>query len=267
MLNRILAIIQIVLLDGIRRHALLGLFVFGILAELSGLLFSDFFGRDIGRASSDYAFSVMWLMGLLFLFFHAVQVIAWDDDKKTIYVLLSRPISRTEYVLGTFLGLAILLITLQTMLAGSALVALYSIQSSVDVTYFRNLSLPAFILSHLGLLTMQLCLLGIIFIFSSILRGGFLVTMVSLAYYSISSGLPVIRSFMDDANSTLPNLLKALTFIFPNYSRLDFKSSISPSLTSLPSLTIPYSEFGLSLAYLLLTLTLTCYIYQKRDIY
>jgi len=263
MLNRILAIIHIMLLDGIRRHALLGLFTLGILAEFSGLLFIDFFGRDIGRAAADYAFSIMWLIGLLFLFFHAVHAIAWDEDRKSIYVLLSRPISRTEYVLGIFSGLGLLLCILQTMLAASALGALYLIQDSVAEVYFQTLSIPSFLISYLGLLIMQLCLLAVIVLFSGILRGGFLVTMVSLAYYAISSGLPIVRTFFTEPQTIMLALLKVLTFIFPNYSRLDFKSDITNSNTFI----MPYGELMLSLSYLLLVLCLACYIYQKRAIY
>ncbi|MFK5953651.1 MAG: hypothetical protein QM498_11380, partial [Desulfobacterium sp.] len=105
-INRIFALAWLTVLDGLRRHALLGLVIFSIAAQASSLLFFDFISRDIGRALSDFIFSISWFSGSLFLFFHAVHVVAWDEDRNLIYNLLARPISRAEYVLGIFCGLA-----------------------------------------------------------------------------------------------------------------------------------------------------------------
>ncbi|MDX8398125.1 MAG: ABC transporter permease subunit [Mariprofundaceae bacterium] len=264
MLNRILAVLHITLLDGIRRHTILGLFILGVLAEMSGLLYIDFFGRDIGRAASDYAFSIMWLIGLCFLFFHATHNMAWDEDRKNIYVMLSRPISRSEYVIGIFLGLALLLIIIQSLLGLSAFIALYLIKSSVLDIYFATLSLPAFFTAWLGLIIMQLCLLAVMLLLSAIFRGAILISMMSLAYYLISSSLPVIRSFMASSdNIALNTMFSILTFIFPNYSRLDYKDAIA----SASPLTVPYDQFFLAVLYCFFVLSITRLIYQHKDIY
>ena len=77
-INRILALAWLTILDGLRRHALLGLVILSLAAQASGLFFFDFISRDIGRASSDFLFSISWFSGCLFLFFHAVHVVAWD---------------------------------------------------------------------------------------------------------------------------------------------------------------------------------------------
>lgn len=48
-LKRISALARLVLLDGLRRHALMGLIVLSMAAQAGALLFLDFIPRDIGR--------------------------------------------------------------------------------------------------------------------------------------------------------------------------------------------------------------------------
>lgn len=266
-LQRLHALSRITFLDGVRKHALLGLVVLSIAAIASGFLFMDFFGRDVGRASSDYLFSVMWIAGLMMLFFHAVQAIAWDEERKVIYTLLSRPLSRGEYVIGTWAGIAALLILLHTLLGSTSWLVLSVIKASLDPVYFPELSAHGFILAWIGLLVSQLVILAVIVLFSSIMRGAFPVLLMSLAYYGICSGLPVIRESITQGDNILPStglMLKLMSFVFPDLSRLDFKDFVVP-VTSIPTPIWP--AFGLEIAYISIILTAACMIYNRRDIY
>ena len=260
------ALSRITFLEGLRRHSVHGLLALGVLAEIGGLFFMDFIGRDVGRACSDYSFSVMWIIGALFLFFHTVQVFAWDEGNKSIYSLLARPITRAEYVVGTTLGLCALLLLLQLSMGLISYVALIWIKSTLDAVYFPLLSVSSFILSWLGLVTMQLVILSMIVLLSSALRGSFLVMLSSISYYLICSGLPVIREtlFLQQGMENL--LLTLLTAIFPNFERLDFKDLVA-STNPIIDLSMIIPQFALSYSYIALCITLACIIYQKRDLY
>lgn len=264
--HRVAALGRIILLDGLRRHALVGLVALSLAAEASGFLFMDFFGRDIGRASSDFLFSVMWSGGLLFLFFHAVQVISWDEERKVIYTILSRPLSRAEYVLGVFLGLFGLLIGLELLLGGMAYATLLLIKHSLTTIYFQHLSLSHYILAWTGLAAMQVALLAVVLLFSGMVRGGFPVLLLSLAYYGICSGLPVVRdSLSGTSDSMMGYLLQTLTAIFPDFSRLDFKDMVVSILpvTGMAGIVL---NFALLLLYTGIVITLACRIYARRDL-
>lgn len=265
MLHRLFAIIRILFFDGIRRNILLGLIVFGIFGELSGIIFADFFGRDIGRAAVDYSLSIIWLCGLAFLFFYVINIVAWADDRKIIYSLLARPISRSEYVIGIFLGLSTLFLLLNLLLGASSFAVLFYLKQLFGSLNFPALSLTAFAWSIAGLILMQLCLLTVILLLTALLRGSLVISMMSLAYYAICSGLPVIRNFVDE-ESAFATFLQALTFAFPNFSRLDFKDFIT-SNDMLPALSVPVGEFVFSISYMILILLSTCWLYKQRDIY
>ncbi|HIJ79890.1 MAG: hypothetical protein OEY01_14970 [Desulfobulbaceae bacterium] len=269
-IRRILALARLIILDGLRRHALIGLVLFAFAGTTGGLLFFDFIPRDIGRASNDFIFSIIWLTGFIFLLFHAVQVMAWDNDRGALHTYLARPISRTEYALALYAGLAALLLALNIILGTLGWAVLTFIKGSVAAVYFQHLSLPFFLLAGTGLFWMQLVILAVILLFSSAVRGSFPVLLLTLCYYFICSGLPVVREalnkkLVEGSKQSLDALLKWLTAIFPDFSWLDFKT-LAASSDQTPvaaQLTLP---FALSTLYIVIVMWLACIIYERRDL-
>ena len=246
-MRKITSLARLVLLDGLRRHALIGLVLLAFALEAGGLLFMDFIPKDIGRASADFVLSVGWLTGFLFLLFHGVQTMAWDEERRTIHTILARPISRPQYVLGMFLGLALLLLLLNSILALLGYGVLSLIQGSVKAMYFQHLSLPHYLLSWVGLFATELMLLAVILLFSGLVRGGFPVLLLSEEGHSVDL------------------LLKGLTAVFPDFSRFDFKALVTreASLGVLQPLAVDFLLLGL---YLAIVLWAAALVYQRRDL-
>ena len=269
MLPKIWSLARLVLLDGLRRHALIGLILLAFSLEAGGLLFMDFIPKDIGRASADFILSVGWLTGFLYLLFHAVQTMAWDEERRTIHTILARPISRTQYVLGIFLGLAVLLLLLNSILALLGYGVLTLIKDSVKVAYFTHLSTGHYLLSWVGLFCTELMILAVIMLFSGLVRGGFPVLLLTVSYYFICTGLPVVREAfatrVEDAGSTLKAVLTGLTVLFPDFSRFDFKALITREAT-MPVYQPLATDFLLLSLYLTVILWLAAIIYQRRDL-
>lgn len=268
--RRIAALARLIILDGLRRHALIGLVLFALAGTIGGLLFFDFIPRDIARASNDFLFSITWLTGFIYLLFHGVQVMAWDTERGALHTFLARPVSRTEYALGLYSGLAVLLVALNVILGALGWGVLNIIKGSVGIAYFENLSLYFFLLAVAGLFWIQMMILAVILLFSSAVRGSFPVLLLTLCYYFICTGLPVVReSFRQkisaDSTQVLGYLLKWLSAIFPDFSWLDFKTLVASSETiPLPAqLVLPFFQATL---YIAIALWLACSIYKRRDL-
>ncbi len=271
-INRIFALAWLTVLDGVRRHALLGLVFLSIAAQAGGLLFFDFIARDIGRASNDFIFSISWFSGSLFLFFHAVQVVAWDEDRNVIYNLLARPISRAEYVLGVFFGLATLMVLLNLLLGSIGWLTLVWIKGALSTEYFSQLSPGFYLLTWAGLFSMELMMLSVIMLFSGLIRGSFPVLLISISFYAICSGMPVVRASISqqagvDTDSHISaRLLQMMTAVFPDFNRLDFKNLLLSSTQAWPDLTTLFVNFGLTIGYITLALWFACAVYNRRDL-
>lgn len=266
--RKLWAVAWLEILGGLRRYAILGLLLLAFGLEVCGLIFMEFIPRDIGRATADFVLTIGWFAGLLFLFFHCVQVFAWGEERRTIQTLLARPVRRWEYVLGVYLGLGILLLLLNLTLALTGYCILHWMHHSPLRVYFQVFNVPYYILAWLGLYCIELMILAVIALFSGLVRGGFPVLLLSLSYYLICTGLPVVRQAFSNRELQqvfpMEMLLKWMTAFFPDLGRFDFKTIITEQYgTALTKLGL---DFGLFFCFLVVVLGLACVIYQKRDI-
>jgi len=270
-MNRIMALAHITFLNGLRRNAVWGLCLFALLFEICGIFFMDFFGHDLGRAICDFQFSIMWVAGMIFILFYAVQAIAWDDDHRTIDSILARPISRSEYVLGSMTGLSLLLLCFETLLAALAMVEIIWAKPMIGEAYFPVFSISHFIVAWLALQAILLTHLAIVMLISSAIRGAFPVMLITLAYSLICSGLPVVRASLrqqaDHAAQGLDHILTGMSMFFPDFGVLDLKDSVlsTQSIETMIGISV-WMPFGLISVYIAIVLLLSCMIYERRDI-
>ncbi len=271
MFRRVAAQAQLVLLDGIRRKTLIGLFLFSLAGIASGLFFAQFIPRDIGRASNDFLFSVVWGSGFLFLLFYTVPAASWGEERSFLPVYLARPLSRSEYVMGLFLGMALLLLAIHSGLGLANWTILHLIRQQVGIDAFPLLSLPYFLLAACGLYLLHLQLLAVILLLTSGVRGSFPVLLCTICYCGICNGLPVVRDSVranvqiDGGSGLTDLLLQSLSAFFPDSVWLDFKS-LSVTLDPVPAGGTIALVFALALLYLLLVVGAACMIYERRDL-
>jgi len=272
-MKRIIALAHITFLNGLRRNAVWGLCVFALALEICGVFFMDFFGRDLGRVISDFQFSIMWSAGMIFILFYAVQAIAWDDTHRSIDSILARPISRAEYVLGTMAGLALLLLCLEFLLAGLALIEITWLRPGIGEMYFPVFSLSHFIVTWIALLAILLAHLAVVMLVSSAIRGAFPVMLMTLAYALICSGLPVVRESLhqqqhgEASTRGLDGVLQGMSMFFPDFGALDMKNSVLSRQSMEAIIGMPvWLPFSLIAVYMAIILLLSCIIYQRRDI-
>ena len=270
-MSRIRALAYITFLNGLRRNAVWGLCLFALIFEICGIFFMDFFGRDLGRAISDFQFSIMWTAGMLFILFYAVQALAWDDDHRSIDSILARPISRTEYVLGSMAGLSLLLLCFELLLAILAIGEILWIRPEIEAVYFPVFSIGHFIVTWFALQAILIAHLAIVMLISSAIRGAFPVMLITLAYSLICSGLPVVRESIRQQTETaahgLDHILQGMSMFFPDFGVLDLKDSVlsMESIASMIGMPV-WIPFGLISVYVAVILLLSCMIYERRDI-
>lgn len=268
-LIKIRSLAWITFLSGIRRNAVTGLVFLTLAAELSGLFFFQFIHRDIGRAVSDFVISIGWAAGLIFVFFHAVQTVSWNETRGTLFFILSRPFSRNEYVAGVFSGLMLLLVVFNLIAAAMGWGVILWLKQTVPSAYFSGFSHGAYLLSWAGILAMEAMLVAVVILASSLIRGAFSVLLVTVSYYFICSGLPVVREAVAQwpagEDTATPLILKGLTVFFPSFEGLDFKD-FTVHADGLTAFTDIVLQFSLSSAYTLIVLILAAFIYSRRDL-
>jgi ABC-type transport system involved in multi-copper enzyme maturation permease subunit len=94
---------------GLQRRNLLFLLVLGLLVVLGGSLFSNFSGRQPATIGMDLGLSAFRIIGVLLALFWIQELFVKELEQGRLHTLLSLPQPRHRYLLGRFLGIAVLL--------------------------------------------------------------------------------------------------------------------------------------------------------------
>ncbi|ALC16920.1 ABC-2 family transporter protein XapB [Desulfuromonas soudanensis] len=255
--------------EGIRNKAIYGISVFALLMLGASLLISGMIMQEVGKVMVDMALSTVSLSGLLLVLFVGINLMAKDLDKRTIYMVLSRPISRSQYLFGKFLGMVLLIV------ATIALVSLFAL-AAIALTklrfpdYFLHFSWGLIFLS-IALTTLSLILLSALsFLFASVTSTSFITLVLTIISYLIGHGINDVKALVEApqavgiqvAPSTV-KLVQGAYYLFPNLSLFDIKIQAAHGLS------VPLSTIGWTVAYGLgytaMVMILASLIFSKRE--
>ncbi|WP_419174906.1 ABC transporter permease [Desulfosediminicola sp.] len=256
--------------EGLRQRLLYGVIVASLLLIFVSVFISGLFMRDILKVLLDLCLSAISVGGLLVPFFLAINLLAGDIDKRTIYTLLSRNISRPQYILGKYLGLAMITATVMATLLVATLIAQHIATFIYPDYFFTKYTIrPVLIstaMSYLGIMVFT----STVILWCTITTSSFLATLLTLSTYLIGHTAEDMVRFMimrNTAESFTPAIeytVKAALYIFPNLASFDLK------LLSAHSLALPFDEISLLVlyasAYISIMLILAIRFFQRRDL-
>ena len=90
--------------ESFRRRVLNALLVFGVIIVISLGYFSYLSSGDEAKFVKDIGLSSITFFGILIAIFSTAGLIPNEIEKRTIFNILSKPVSRTSFLLGKFLG-------------------------------------------------------------------------------------------------------------------------------------------------------------------
>jgi ABC-type transport system involved in multi-copper enzyme maturation permease subunit len=90
--------------EAIRNKILYSIIVFAVVVILAGNFLADISLHNDKRVLYDLGIGFLSTFGLLLALFTGTNLIYKEIDKKTIYLLLAKPVSRTQFLLGKMWG-------------------------------------------------------------------------------------------------------------------------------------------------------------------
>lgn len=256
--------------EGLRQRILYGIFIASLLLTLFAVLISGLFMRDILKILLDICLSSISLGGLLTPFFLSINSLSGDIEKRTIYTLISRNISRNDYILGKFLGLALLTGIVMSLLSLSTMLAVYLASLIYPAHFFAKFSPCLVFLSILMAFLGIQVLNSTVFLWCSVTTGSFLATLLTISCYFIGHSVEDVVRFLSlkiDSAHISPFTewtAKSALYIFPNLAAFDLKQK---AVYSLP---IPLAEIFFlgvyGLVYITIMLILASFFFRRRDL-
>src|SRR4051794_4885871 len=156
-LPRILAIAKNAFREAVRDRILYNLILFVLLITLSAIFLGEMTAGQEARVIVDLGLSSILVFGTFISIFVGVSLVWKEIEKRTVYSIFAKPVSRTEFIIGKYLGLCLtLLVNVAVMAVGVTLALVY-----VEGQQFAAAIWPAVLLIFLELTIMTA--VGILF--------------------------------------------------------------------------------------------------------
>jgi len=203
--------------ETIRDRILYSLLVFAVLMIGLSYFLSELSVGDFERIVIDFGLTCVHIFGAIISIFIGITLVSKEIEKKTIYSIVSKPVSRIEFVLGKFLGLSL------TVLVTTFLMSLFSF--IVVLLQSGNMRFSLFFVS--GMIYLELLLLIAIAILFSSFTTPTLSAIFALSFFFLGHLSPQLKFFGMKAKS---NFLKyaalSIYYLLPNLENFNFKNSV-----------------------------------------
>ncbi len=216
-LNRIAAVAANTFRESVRERVFSNLLVFALLMTLSGLLLARLSIRQHEKIIRDVGLASIDVFGLMIALFLGVQLVNKEIERRSLFPLLAKPLSRGEFFLGKFAGLGLTLGANVGAMTAGLLLTLWASGARPDLGLLRAIY-PLY-LGHLLVVGLAL--------FFSTLAGPTIAAVGSLCLVVAGRLSDVIRN----AGSVLPGapswLIDAVYYLLPNFRNFDFKDRVA----------------------------------------
>ncbi len=255
--------------EGIRNRALYGITLLAIMLLIANFLISGLFMQEVGKVAVDIALSAVSFSGLLLVLFVGINLMAKDLDKKTIYMVLSRPISRSQYIVGKFLGMTLLILTTMIFLSVCAMASIEIIRLAYPVLFPRFSWLMVLLALSFSTLAMIL-LSALAFLFSSFTSTSFITLVLTVSAYIIGQSLGDVKALVEapqvvgiQVSTMTVKLVQIAYYLFPNLSFFDIKLQAAHDIPLAPSYIFWSVTYGI--VYTILAITAAAVIFRRRE--
>ncbi|MCH2172348.1 ABC transporter permease [Myxococcota bacterium] len=222
-LNRIMVLAQNTLREAVRNRLLYNLLFFAVLMIVSSILLAELHLGHSDRIYRDVGLSAIAGFGSLIAIFVGIGLLSREIDQKTVYIVLSKPIGRWEFLAGKFVGLAGVLMV-QVVAMGACF---------LGVLWLQGAEITGGLFQAIGLIYTELVLLTALALFFSTFTTSYLAGMFTLAFWVVGHLLMDLRTFGAHSEvESLRLLTESLYWTLPNLDRLDLKAEAAAGLTS-----------------------------------
>lgn len=194
------------------------------------------------------------VFGLLSVIFIGSQLLFREIEGKTIYLILSKPIARYEFILGKFLGFGLILfciILFQSILFGG-------------VAWYANTPWTSLFIIAIIFIYLKLMVLFAIILFFSTFISSLLSILLTIGVYIISHSIsPIIDTALRGNNVGFTRFAQFLYLLFPNFEGLSYAKNIIGTPQTIGTIGF-IANGGHALLYMAIILTFTIVIFNKK---
>jgi ABC-type transport system involved in multi-copper enzyme maturation permease subunit len=254
--------------DSIRERIAYGLVFFALLIMAASFLLAQLTaGQDV-KIIKDLGLAASSAIGLFIAVFFGIGLVTKEVERRSIYGLLSKPVTRTQFIVGKYLGLSLTLwINLMAMAVALYLVLAYYDWTALDRTKeaWEAPALDPNMIKAFALIGVELLLVTAVALFLSTFSSSFLAVALTMAVYVIGhfgEDLKHLDSII--ASPAVANIARGVYYAMPNLDRLDIKSAVVHGVpVSATHMALATLSTGFYIGVLLVASTI---VFSRRDL-
>jgi ABC-type transport system involved in multi-copper enzyme maturation permease subunit len=225
--------------------------------------------HDTGKAAVDMVLFAVSFSGLLLVLFIGISLLSKDLDKWTIYLVLSRPVSRSLYIVGKFIGMAMLILATLFILSVFAVIFLF-ILKNIYPDSFQGFSLLTVLLALVFIILMLNMVSALSFLFASFASSSFTTLILTIISYIIGQTLTAVKAIVEaplavgiHVSPITVKVVQAAYYLFPNLSLFDIKTQAAHGLSV--SFSYVFWTISYGVVYTCLLVIFAAIIFRKRE--
>lgn len=255
MLSNILTIAKNTFRETIRDRILLSGFFVSIAMILFSLFVASISLEQSTRLIIDFSITAIYALQMFVAIFIGSMLIYKEIERKTFYLLIPKPITRSEILIGKCLGLTTTTV-LVTLISTAVLFGMLMLKG--EMGYFIPILLSVF------LSTLEAVLLILISMLFSSITSPILAAVSTLVMYFVGHAEDIFQTiFMTTKSPLVEGVTRFIYYVLPNLEKFNSRNDIVYGV--LPSLSTLLVTLLYALTYATLLLFLTQIIFKKKD--
>lgn len=240
--------------ETIRDKILYNLVLFAFLLIGASVLLGTLTIGEQARIVNDLGLAAINLVAVVVAIFVGIGLVTKEIERRTIYTILSRPITRVQFILGKYIGLGFIVVANVAIMFGMFLVTVWLSGNPIYGSLFQAVQL----------ILVETWLVMAIALFFSTFSTSILSATLTIGLYIIghlTGDLKVIAEKSD--NPLTESVMAALYYVCPNLEMLNVKGQAAGG--NLVELGYQATATAYGLLYAGILLTGACLIFQRRD--
>jgi Cu-processing system permease protein len=204
--------------EAIRDRLLYGILIVALLVTGASFFLATISFEQNSRILQNVGLASIHIFALFITVFVATNSVTKDFERRTLYLLFPKPISRSQYILGKYVGMLLLLVTTLAVLGG-----LFSVGA-----FLTDRGILLGTLMNIGYSFLEISLLTAFAILFATFTAPLNAALYTIALFIIGHSLSTMRDFVSrlENAAVLQKMISACYYVLPNLDKFDKRQAI-----------------------------------------
>jgi ABC-type transport system involved in multi-copper enzyme maturation permease subunit len=253
--------------ESVRDKVLYNLVLFAVLLIGASYLLGQLTAGQDMKIIKDLGLSATSIFGLFIAVFIGIGLVWKEVERRSVYSLLAKPITRVDFILGKYVGLILTLLVNLAVMAVALYVVLGAMTLLGPPSLVAALDAPPFdprLLLAIGLIFVELALVTAVALFFSTFSSPILSAAFTFGLYVVGHFNADLKHFEQVVDSRAAAwLARALYYLLPNLAPFDIKALVvhgQPISAGYVLMTVSYG-----VVYIAFVLLAAALVFARRD--